>query len=118
MKEIAKTPPKYLDKLARAEWVRMWPLLKEVSAGAIDMASVASYCQCYSYMRKAQSMVDEQGLIVMTPNGQQQINPWHSVFKQNAELIKKLAADLGFSVAARKRMGIEAEIKSSLKDLV
>ena len=108
MKGLSKTPPKFLDRTARAEWVRIYPMLEEVDTGALDLASVVAYCQCYSYLRTAQEHLAADGLIITTRGNLTQINPWHSIYKQQAELLKKLVAELGFSVAARRRLGIDA----------
>ena len=118
MKGLAKTPPKCLDKTARMEWMRIYPMLAEVDTGALDMASVMAYCQCYSYMRTAQDRLADDGLILVTRGNLTQINPWHSIYKQQVELLKKLVAELGFSVSARKRLGIDVSTgKPGIKDL-
>ena len=103
---LTKTPPPWLSKYGKGEWRRIFPLLKDVDTQALDLASVTAYCTCWGVWREAQEKLDAEGSIIATPKGQTQINPWHSILKQQTELLKKLIPELGLSVASRKKLDL------------
>ena len=104
--KLPKTPPTYLDDTAKVEYKRIQPLLDETGAGAIDLQAVVGYCQSVSLWRQAQQELKKNGSVIVTPTKQLQISPWHSVYKQQMELVKKFIQELGASPAARKGLTV------------
>ena len=103
-------PPEGLSKIAKKHFKKMAGILLEVGYKPQDSGALLAYLESYSLMVEAKTMISKTGgLVVSTPQGQMQINPWHSIYKQNSELLKKWTAELGLSPGSRKRLGLTAE---------
>ncbi|MDD4280255.1 MAG: phage terminase small subunit P27 family [Candidatus Sumerlaeales bacterium] len=102
--------PAGLSASARKHFKTMEAILTDVGYRPQDSAALVAYLEAYALMKESKEKIAETGgLVVMTPNGQMQINPWHSIYKQNSELLKKWTAELGLSPGSRKRLGMRAE---------
>jgi P27 family predicted phage terminase small subunit len=59
------TPPKYLNRIARAEWNRIYPLLLEQNTfRELDRSLVASYCQYFAHWIAAEADIARNGLVI------------------------------------------------------
>src|SRR4051812_12160889 len=100
-------PPPHLNDVARAEWDRVAPLLKEMGTIAlIDMATLAGYCVNFARWVEAELAVAEQGVIVRSPNGYPVQNPFLSVANRAAREMKAFGEQFGASPASRARLTI------------
>ena len=60
--------PDWLTDVAKAEWVRILPILLGMQILTIaDLPTVAGYCQSYARWRQAEELIDEIGMVVREP---------------------------------------------------
>lgn len=60
--------PDFLSELAKKEWKRVVKDLKEADiVRAVDMASLAAYCQSYARWQQAEAHIAEHGLLLEEP---------------------------------------------------
>jgi len=60
------TRPKYLSKLAKAEWNRIAPILEEQGIlQEIDQGLLASYCTYYANWQICEAEIAKQGMVLM-----------------------------------------------------
>ncbi len=109
--------PRGLDERARREFRRIKPELIECGYTEIDQPALIAYLTHWSLWSQAREALETEGMIVTTPKGFSQVNPWHSVLKQNSELVKKYIQELGLSPGSRKRLGLKREREPTDDDL-
>ncbi len=99
-------PPDWIDDGAKAEWRRAarsaWYILT-----SLDRAIFTMYCETWSRIEALEADLEKNGLTQTTPRGR--IVPRPEVRICNAEWHLLLVAlrELGFTPAARARIGIE-----------
>lgn len=108
--------PKGIGKEARAEFRRVRPELIKLGYLEIDQPALLAYLTHYALWRRAKEEV-ELAPVITTVNGSVQISPWHSIMRQNSELMKKWCQELGFSPGSRRRLGIELEEAADEEEL-
>ncbi|KUF12404.1 phage terminase small subunit P27 family [Pseudoponticoccus marisrubri] len=94
----APTPPRYLDRHAKAEWRRIMPQLigRRVITRA-DLAGVENYCIQIGYVRQ----IEEQRAAAGSA-----IDPkLFGVLNRAAQTARQLAAEYGLSPTSRARIG-------------
>ena len=120
-------PPEYLDEYGRAEWERILPELKASGVLArLDLSIIAMYCneiatyiECQQQMKKAATRVmvikDDSGKVKYA----QQL-PYQKIANDALEKAVKIAAEFGFTPAARTRIGVGGteKPKSAIFDLM
>jgi P27 family predicted phage terminase small subunit len=84
---------------------------------SVDKAILDSYLTSYHYFCLAKKHIQDHGMMITTPKGQLQINPWHSVMRQHQEILKKCMSELGFSAGSRKRLQLELDQNDTDDDL-
>jgi P27 family predicted phage terminase small subunit len=97
--------PEWLDAEAKAEWVRVVPLL--ASQGvllAVDAAALAAYCQTYSDWRKAAEQVRADGQTFRDAKGNIRVHPAAKLCLSLLSEMRRTAAEFGFTPAARSRI--------------
>lgn len=100
--------PSYLDEEARAEWNRVAPQLSaQKMLTIVDRTQLAAYCVTYSRWRAAENKVQDGELTFETPAGYQQQVPEIGIANKYLEKMIKLAAEFGFTPAARSRMNVK-----------
>lgn len=117
--DVAKVKlPPGMSPLAKKEFRRIREELILMGVTEIDQPTLVAYLTHYAVWLEAKAQVEQLGAVVNTPKGQLQINPWHSVMKQNSELVKKWVQELGFSPGSRKRLGLAREEPEDDSELV
>jgi P27 family predicted phage terminase small subunit len=97
--------PAHLDDMAKLEWDRLVPILTQMQVlTEADYMALASLCQAYSTMAKAQEQLNKTGILFKTPNGYVQQSPLVSIVHQSAELLTKLCREFGLTPSARSRV--------------
>ena len=66
--------------------------------------ALASLCQAFSTMSKAQKQLSQTGILFKTPSGYVQQSPLFSMVNQSAELVTKLCREFGLTPSARSRV--------------
>lgn len=99
--------PAWLSEEATEEWDRLAPALIRLRllSGA-DLVVFAAYCQCYATYVKAQRVLNEEGLTVVTKMGEFP-RPEVGIVLKHLEQIRKLASEFGLTPSARGRIEIE-----------
>lgn len=99
-------PPKHLSKDAKAEWRRLYPVLRACGLISIaDLTAFGIYCQLYGRWVDAERQIGDTASLLKTPNGHVQSNPWITISRQTAELMKSYMIEFGMTPAARARIG-------------
>jgi P27 family predicted phage terminase small subunit len=82
-----------------------------------DGIALATLCQAYTTMAKAQTQLSRTGIIFKTPNGFLQQNLLLKVVNQQAEIIIKHLREFGLTPASRSRLIAEEQV-SGHEDLL
>lgn len=97
----APTAPEWLKGDGLREWERVVPTLAaERILSAIDVMTLAAYCQTYASWREADSIVAIEGMTIES-KGMQRIHP---LAKHSATLLaelRRLAGEFGFTPKSR-----------------
>ena len=97
--------PDYLDDVARGEWGRLAPILVRMTVlTEADYIALASLCQTYSTMMKAQEQLNKSGILFKTPSGYVQQSPLIGVVNNCTEKIVMLCREFGLTPSARSRV--------------
>jgi P27 family predicted phage terminase small subunit len=103
--------PKHLDEEARREWRRLVRILTRMRVlTEADGIALATLCQAYSTLAKAQAQLSKTGIIFKTPNGYVQQNPLLKVVNQQAEIIIRHPREFGLTPASRSRLTAEEPV--------
>jgi P27 family predicted phage terminase small subunit len=101
-------PPLPLAGLAKAEWDRMIPILRDLGvSSASDGAALAVYCQTYMRWRQALDEIERKGLTVEDGRGRPKVNPLLSVANQLEATMTKLLREFGLTPASRAAVNAE-----------
>lgn len=97
--------PAYLDADARTEWDRLAPILVRMKVlTEADYIALASLCQTYSTMVKAQEQLNKSGILFKTPSGYVQQSPLIGIVNTCTEKIVALCREFGLTPSARARV--------------
>src|SRR5262249_23321427 len=104
---VAPRCPKHLDDEARREWRRMVPVLLRMRVlTEADGHCLANLCLAYSMLVRAQTRLNESGLLLKTPSGYLQQSPLIGIINGAVETINKLSREFGMTPASRSRLQI------------
>lgn len=99
--------PAYLDADARTEWDRLAPILVRMKVlTEADYIALASLCQAYSTMMKAQEQLNRSGILFKTPSGYVQQSPLIGIVNNCTEKIVTLCREFGLTPSARSRVQV------------
>jgi P27 family predicted phage terminase small subunit len=97
--------PAHLSEPARAEWHRIAGTLHEASVlTLVDRAALAAYCQAWGRWVEAEEKLAETPVLLKTPSGYVQQNPWLSIANKQLEIMGRYMAELGITPASRSRV--------------
>jgi P27 family predicted phage terminase small subunit len=117
-----KTPPcpDFLDEPAKAEWKRLVGILRGMKVlTEADYIALATLCQAYSRMIKAERKLAEAGLLYKTQSGYVQQSPLLSVINTCGETITRLCREFGLTPSSRSRIRLlstETEQRDDILD--
>ena len=104
------SPPEHLLPAARAEWIRIGPLLEQCGlVSAVDRAALALYCQAYGRWQEAEAELakikERQGSIIVTsPNGYPMHHPLLNVINKAQDQVHSYLQQFGLSPAVREKV--------------
>lgn len=99
-KRIPDCPP-HLDKIARAEWERLSPILLHMGVlSEADYMSLAALCQSYSIWVQASGDLARDGLLAMGARGVVK-NPSLMIVRDAVQDIHRLSQQFGLTPASR-----------------
>lgn len=105
-------PPKFLDKIALAEWNRVSPSLFEAGLlSRLDVAALAGYCQAYSRHVRAEMAMEGKPLLVTGASGTLVKNPLLSISSMAADSMLKAARQFGLTPASRSKVVPKPKVK-------
>lgn len=97
-------PPRYLDRVAKAEWRTVGKeLVAQRLLTIVDLNSFAAYCVNVSRLVRAEELLAKSDILVKTPHGVQG-NPAIAIQRQAGVEIRKFAQEFGFTPSARTRL--------------
>jgi P27 family predicted phage terminase small subunit len=109
-RDVMPRCPEYLDDRARKEWRRLTPMLRRMRVlTEVDGITLASLCQTYSTLIKAQEKLNETGILYKTPSGYVMQSPLLSVVNTCIETITRLSREFGLTPASRTRIVVPPE---------
>lgn len=100
---ISLTPPDWMDDIAKEEYQRIVPLLKELPIAAVDLGLVTSYCISYSDLVRASEALKEEEDIIKTANGTK-MNQYHTIRRNAMDKINSIAPKLGMTIDSRLKI--------------
>lgn len=96
--------PRWLSKLAKAEWARVVPALVNArSLAAHELSTVESYCLAVARIRECEAVIQKSGLTYVSPTGEMKRRPETTLLKENIEAARRLAAECGITPASRSK---------------
>lgn len=111
-KMLQPTPPKRLSGVAKAEWKRIAPDLRNLPIRAVDRAMVEQYCvwyQQFDELNRALDDVDDMDERITL------INALDKVSKN----VRSAASEIGLTLDSRMRLNVpkETDKKKNLKEI-
>lgn len=109
-RKASRTPPAFLDKLAKTEWRRVMKELEQLGlATVLDRAMLALYCQEWSRYVEASAWIKKNGTTYVLRDKDGNVRyvaqfPQVAIARAAAEAVRKLAAEFGFSPSTRSRL--------------
>lgn len=110
--ELQKTPPRYLDSVAKAEYRRIVDTLGKLPLRNLDRTELELYCTWYSVYKNTLIKLKEE-------TDPDEISSFVSTLDKATRNIKGLASDLGLNVNSRMQMNMpekEDDKPKSLKE--
>ncbi|MEK1393035.1 P27 family phage terminase small subunit [Limosilactobacillus fermentum] len=111
--ELQKSPPKYLDKNAKAEYRRIIQAIGDLPLRDLDHAELENYCTWYSIYKDTSCTLPSVG----DPDERERLIRTLDKATKN---IKSLASDLGLNVNSRMQMNMpkadEGKKKESFRE--
>ncbi|MGA1373028.1 MAG: phage terminase small subunit P27 family [Pseudomonadales bacterium] len=105
--------PDHLDAEAKREWKRLVKLLLRTRVlTEADGHALANLCQAWSTLVKAQTKLNESGLLLKTPSGYVQQSPLLGIVNNCTEKVVKLSREFGLTPSSRSRLEVPPEPKS------
>lgn len=97
--------PEHVKGYAREEWGRVTDELARLGLlTLVDRAALAAYCVAYSRWRQAEELLESEGLVTSTTNGNVIQNPLVGVANKAMELMHKFLTEFGMTPSARSRV--------------
>lgn len=99
-----KSPPKWMDDDAAAEWRRVFPslvdrrILTESDLGALEM-----YCLAVSTARQMERKLREEGYTYVNANGDIKRNPAAAIMSDAMNRARLFATEIGLTPYSRSR---------------
>lgn len=97
-------PPKFLDRVARAEWRRVAPELERMGIlTAVDQSEFAAYCQSWSeYLRSVKELNEKHAADLLSwPASASGKHPLYGIVADAAKRFRQFAGDFGLNPSAR-----------------
>ena len=100
-------PPTWLPRYAREEWKRVVPALENIGMlTEVDETAMVNYVIAYDRFRKAQEIIEVEGLTHKTRDGGIIKRPELTVIAEAQATMKRFADAFGLSPASRSKLQI------------
>jgi P27 family predicted phage terminase small subunit len=101
---ITDTPPDWFDDMAIFAWHEMMSACPAGVLSRMDSAIFVLYCTTYSAWREALQKVQEEGTTIISESGNVMQSPWYGQMTKQAEALRKLCSDMGFTPTSRTKV--------------
>jgi P27 family predicted phage terminase small subunit len=99
-------PPAWFSKDARAEWLRVMPILAARNTiTEADLPTLENYCTAIGTVREAQREINKHGLIIESAKGAKR-NPAFGIQNAAMTTARLCASELGLTPVSRSRPSI------------
>jgi P27 family predicted phage terminase small subunit len=98
-------PPPFLEGVARAEWLRLAPLL--LSNGlltVLDSDALGMYCHAFAQWQDATRKLATEGTVVKSKNGFLAVSPYIHVASKASITMRALMVEFGLTPSARTKV--------------
>lgn len=101
-------PPEWLTQDARAEWLRVLPVLlvERRTITTTDLSIFANYCTAIGQVAEANRILEKEGLTFNGPSGPKR-HPAIAIRSDGMTQARQMAAELGLTPASRGRPAIK-----------
>ena len=101
-------PPEWMGDDARAEWLRVLPILftDRRTLSVADLAIFGNYCVAIGQVAEANRILSKEGLTFTGPSGPKR-HPALAIRSDGMTQARQMAAELGLTPASRGRPGIK-----------
>lgn len=97
--------PAYLSPMAKKWWKCVVPALGKIGIlSLVDSTALEIIATAYSNMHDAIEKINLTDNVIETSFGNLQVNPYHSIYKQNAEIYLKFCSEFGLTPNARQKI--------------
>ena len=112
--------PRWLSDEAKREWKRIAPRLHAVGLlTEVDGLALAMLCEAFAQYMAAKTVVDSEGLLLMSDKGNSYQHPAAGLMTQARGELMKWAREFGMTPSARTRIVVDTEsAEPSLADLL
>lgn len=108
--------PAHLDKRAKKEFARIVTALDESGTLSLhDADSIALYATLYSQWVEALALIEEKGLIVLSPNGYPLQSPYLNIANHCEKRMSSLLSEFGLTPASRSKVNAAPKEDESAK---
>tara|TARA_B100000809_G_scaffold128677_1_gene126725 strand:- start:1247 stop:1699 length:453 start_codon:yes stop_codon:yes gene_type:complete len=108
-------PPHFKGK-HREVWMDIVPkLIKAGVATNIDSYALEALCEKWCEFREAQTKLNDNGTVILTPSGFPQLSPYYSISKQALNDFGKLMTEFGMTASSRTKIKAGDEGKGKRK---
>ena len=119
--EVPAPPAMLRDPYALELWNAVTPALHELGVLAnLDVPILAALCTQYARMRKAQDVVEAEGMFALGSTGQVTEHPALKMEREATRLFHQLASEYALTPSARTRLGLDlllgARIQRNLQE--
>lgn len=98
-------PPKHLDRIGKAMWNDLAPLLaKQGSLTEADTLSLSILCAEWSIYTRTSKDLEEHGYTQKSESGWEQIRPQVAIRNNALDRVIKIAAHFGLNPISRKKL--------------
>ncbi|MBS1952548.1 MAG: phage terminase small subunit P27 family [Cyanobacteria bacterium SZAS-4] len=99
--------PAHLTGIARQEWNRLAPQLREIGLLTdVDLVNFEGLCVAYQRAREADRCVAKEGLQISSRYGARIANPNVEISRKCWQEVRKFAQEFGFSPSSRSRLEV------------
>lgn len=78
-----------------------------------DRGALKMYCDTWAEMENAQARVDEDGAMILTPNGMVQKSPWLTKLENCREFLRKMQSEFHGTPSSRSRLAADDDDESN-----
>jgi P27 family predicted phage terminase small subunit len=117
---IATQPPPFLATAAKEVWAVLAVELERSGVlKAVDLGTLAMYCQAYARWKDAEAAIASAGILTTNDKGVEIVNPAVRVSDMSVKQMVRLASELGITPASRSKVKADAPAKGkSLAELL